>query len=75
MANITAALLFAAMHLPQAMLFVGLTPAVVLLVFIGNGLPGVVFGWIYWCEGLGAAMLAHTSADFILHAVVPLLSQ
>jgi membrane protease YdiL (CAAX protease family) len=74
MANVAAALLFATMHLPQAMLFVGLTPAVVLLVFLGNGLPGVVFGWLYWRKGLGAAMVAHVAADIILHAVVPLFS-
>jgi membrane protease YdiL (CAAX protease family) len=74
-ANIVAALLFAALHLPQAILFVGLTLPVVLLVFIGNGLPGMVFGWLYWRKGLGAAMLAHFTADIVLHVVLPLFAK
>jgi membrane protease YdiL (CAAX protease family) len=38
-----------------------------------NGIGGIVFGWLYWKRGLLAAMLAHFSADVVLHVVVPLL--
>jgi hypothetical protein len=38
-----------------------------------NGLVGVVFGWLYWRYGLLAAMIAHFSADVVLHTLAPLL--
>ena len=38
-----------------------------------NGIGGIVFGWLYWKRGLLAAVLAHFSADVVLHVVVPLL--
>ena len=37
------------------------------------GVGGVVFGWLYLKRGLLAAMLAHFSADMVLHVAVPLL--
>ena len=40
-----------------------------------NGIGGIVFGWLYWKRGLLAAMLAHFSADIVLHVVTPLLTQ
>jgi membrane protease YdiL (CAAX protease family) len=74
-ANVLAALLFAAMHLPQAAGLIGLTPAVLLIVFVGNGVPGVVFGWLYWRKGLVAAMVSHFMIDVVLKVVVPLLER
>jgi hypothetical protein len=71
--NVLAALLFGAMHLPQAAGLIGLTPAVVALVFIGNGFPGIVFGWLYWRKGLIAAIVSHFVIDVVLKVVVPLL--
>jgi membrane protease YdiL (CAAX protease family) len=72
-ANVLAAILFGAIHLPQAALFFGLSAPVVAYTLLGNGLPGVVLGWLYWRRGLVAAMLAHFSADCVLHGIVPLL--
>jgi hypothetical protein len=34
-----------------------------------NGIAGLVFGWLYWRNGLVAAMVAHTSADVVLHVL------
>ena len=39
-----------------------------------NGVAGVAFGWLYWKRGLEMAMLAHFSADIVLHVIAPLLS-
>jgi len=73
-ANLLAALIFAAIHLPQAHALLGLSTRILLLVFLGNGLPGLVFGWLYWRRGLVAAMLAHFGLDLVLKVFIPLLS-
>jgi membrane protease YdiL (CAAX protease family) len=72
-ANLLAALLFAAMHLPQAQALLGLSGPIILFVLVGNGLPALVFGWLYWHRGLLSAMLAHFSFDLVLKVVLPLL--
>lgn len=72
-ANVLAALTFAAMHLPQAKAFYGLTTMMVLVVMVGNGVPGVLFGWLFRRFGLIAAMVAHFSADVVLHVIGPMI--
>ncbi len=71
--NALAALLFGAMHLPQAALIYGLTGPIVAFTLLGNAIPGLVFGWLYWKRGLAAAMVSHCLADVVLKAVLPLL--
>jgi hypothetical protein len=72
-AIVTAALLFGAGHLPTTAAVLPLTPLVITRALVLNGIGGIVFGWLYWKRGLLAAMLAHFSADVVLHVVVPLL--
>jgi membrane protease YdiL (CAAX protease family) len=72
-ANVLAALAFAAMHLPQAKAFYGLSTLMILVVMVGNGVPGVVFGWLFRRFGLVSAMVAHFSADVVLHVVGPMI--
>jgi hypothetical protein len=71
-ANAIAALLFGALHLPQAALIAGLSPPVVAFTLIGNGIAGLAFGWLYWKHGLVSAMAAHFSTDIVLHVIAPL---
>jgi membrane protease YdiL (CAAX protease family) len=71
--NVVAAVLFGAIHLPQAALLIGLNPALVAFVLLANALPGIVFGWLYWRRGLVAAMVSHCAADVVLKVVLPLL--
>ncbi len=73
-ANLLAALMFGALHLPQAHLLLGLTGPVVAFVLIGNGVPGLVWGWLYRRDGLVAAMISHTVADLVMKCIYPLLS-
>ncbi|MBN2472033.1 MAG: CPBP family intramembrane metalloprotease [Anaerolineae bacterium] len=70
-ANVLAALLFGAGHLGAASSLTRLTPGVIGLVLLLNGIGGLVFGWLYWQHGLLAAMLAHFSADVVLHVIAP----
>lgn len=71
-ANIVAAVLFGVAHLPQfALMASGLPLAVVSLVLLQNGVVGLIFGWLYWQQGLLAAMLAHITADIVIHVIIP----
>ena len=73
-AIVATALLFGAGHLPTTAAMLPLTPLVIARALLLNGIGGVLFGWLYWKRGLLAAMLAHFSADIVLHVVAPLLS-
>ncbi len=57
---VLAALVFAVGHLPALYALVP-RPALALIaaVLVGNAVPGVLFGWLFWRRGLEAAMLAH----------------
>lgn len=72
-ANLAAALLFGLGHLPATAGLVPLTGVVVVRAVVLNGIPGLVFGHLYWRRGLEAAMAAHFSADVVLHVLVPLM--
>ena len=72
-AIVVTALVFGIGHLPATAAVLPLTPLVVARALLLNGLGGLLFGWLYWRRGLLAAMLAHFSADVVLHVVVPLL--
>ncbi len=73
LALLLAALLFGAGHLPAAQQIWGLAAVVVSRTLLLNGIAGVVFGWLYWKRGLEMAILAHFSADIVLHVAAPLL--
>ncbi len=71
-ANILAAVLFGLGHLPTTSLLVPLTPLIIMRAIILNGVIGVVCGWLYWKRGLESAMVAHFSADLVLHVLLAL---
>ncbi|RUS97633.1 abortive infection protein [Dulcicalothrix desertica PCC 7102] len=69
-ANIIAALLFGALHLPlTAQIYKELIPIIVLNIIILNTLAGTLFGWLYWKRGILAAVIAHFVADIVLHVI------
>ncbi|MET0289881.1 MAG: CPBP family intramembrane glutamic endopeptidase [Pseudoxanthomonas sp.] len=67
------ALLFGIGHLPPAVDLWGFNTVVLMRTLLLNGLAGVTFGWLYWRRGLEMAMLAHFSADLVLHVLAPLV--
>lgn len=69
LANVLAALLFGAGHLPATRMVTKLTPMVVARALVLNGIPGLACGYLYMRYGLEAAMLAHFSLDILLHLV------
>ena len=64
-ANIVAAILFAAGHLPATIMSIGLTPMIVLRCFALNGGYAVFFGRLYRKYGIQYAMLAHGGVHII----------
>jgi membrane protease YdiL (CAAX protease family) len=71
--TLLAALLFGLGHLPATAALVPLTPLVVARALALNGIAGAVFGWLYWRQGLSAAILAHVAGDLVLHVISPSL--
>ncbi len=71
-ANILAAILFGLGHLPTTALLVPLTPLIITRAVVLNGLIGIVCGWLFWKRGLESAMIAHFSADLVLHVLLAL---
>lgn len=65
-ANVIAAVLFAAGHLPATSLFFGtLTPLLLIRCFLLNGGFGLLFGWLYRKYGIQYSMLSHA----LLHII------
>ena len=65
-ANVLAAAVFAAGHLPAtALLFGRLTPLLLARCFLLNGGFGLFFGWLYRKHGIQYAMLGHVLAHMV----------
>jgi CAAX prenyl protease-like protein len=73
-ANLAAAVIFGALHLPALRLSgAPVTAGAVTAIIAGNTVPGLTFGWLYRRRGLEAAMLAHGAADVWLQGLLPAL--
>lgn len=65
-ANLIAATLFAAGHLPAtAQMFGEITPMILLRCFLLNGAGGLVFGYLYRKYGIQYSMMAHAGAHIV----------
>lgn len=65
-ANILAALLFSAGHLPSTLQMFGeITPMILLRCFLLNGAAGLVFGYLYRKYGIQYSMMAHAGAHIV----------
>jgi hypothetical protein len=74
--NHPSAILFGLGHLPATKAIVPLTPMIVVrAVVLKMALPGIAFGWLYWQYGLETAMVAHFSADILLHLISPMFAK
>jgi hypothetical protein len=75
-AGVLSAILFGLAHLPLArQLGIPIDAIGVIRIIIHNGVPGIVYGWLFWTFGLESAMLAHASADVVIKVLFPLVSQ
>ncbi len=64
-ANVIAAILFAAGHLPATAALLGLTPMIIVRCFLLNGGFGLLFGWLYRKYGLRYSMIAHGGCHIV----------
>lgn len=71
-ANILAAIIFGLGHLPAMATILPLTLLVVIRTVMLNMIGGITFGWLYQTRGLESAMVAHFSADVVLHVLLAL---
>jgi membrane protease YdiL (CAAX protease family) len=69
-ANIIAAVIFGLGHLPATKgMGLPLNSFVITRAIVLNGVAGLAFGWLYWTRGLESSMIAHFSADIVLHVL------
>lgn len=73
--NIAVALLFGLGHMPAAARIMPITSMTTLYILSLNGIAALLFGYLYWRRGLEAAMVAHFSADIVLHVIGPFFSR
>lgn len=72
-ANIITAIIFGLGHLPATVaLGLPMNTFIVTRALVLNGIAGIAFGWLYWTYGLESAMIAHFSADIVLHVLFAL---
>jgi membrane protease YdiL (CAAX protease family) len=71
---ILSSVLFGLGHLPITGEVTAITAAIVVRAILLNGVPGIIFGWLYWKKGLESAMIAHFSADVVIHVIVPVVA-
>ena len=64
-ANVIAAMLFAAGHLPATVMSIGLNPIIIFRCFLLNGGAGLLFGRLYRKYGIHYAMIGHALAHVV----------
>ena len=64
-ANVIAAILFAAGHLPTTFLTIGNSAMIIFRCLLLNGIFGLAFGWLYRKWGLRYAMIAHGGCHIV----------
>lgn len=65
--NILVAMIFGLGHLPALFKIAPPSGFEIFRVLLLNGIPGVVFGWLYWSRGFYAAVVAHFVTDLMIH--------
>ncbi len=68
--NIIVAIIFGLGHLPAVFKLITPSSLEIFRVLLLNGIPGIVFGWLYWSRGLWTAMTAHFVADLMIHVLL-----
>jgi hypothetical protein len=68
-ANLISALLFAAGHLPATLQTMDSSPIILFRCFALNGVPGLLFGFLYQKYGLRYSMIAHGGCHLVSKAI------
>ncbi|MCH9633558.1 MAG: hypothetical protein S4CHLAM7_02860 [Chlamydiae bacterium] len=68
--NVLVAVVFGLGHLPAAFKLAAPSSFEIFRILLLNGIPGVVFGWLYWSRGLWTSMVAHFVTDVVIHVTL-----
>lgn len=68
--NIIVSIIFGLGHLPAALKLINPSYFEIFRILLLNGIPGMVFGWLYWSKGLWTAMVAHFVTDLMIHVLL-----
>jgi hypothetical protein len=69
LASVIVAVIFGLGHLGAASMMMPITAMVVLAALVLNGIASLVFSHLYWKHGLESAIIAHFSADIVIHVI------
>jgi len=70
-AIIISAILFGVLHLPATASITPITPLIIVRAIALNAIIGLLCGWLFWQYGFATAVIAHLSADVVLHLMTP----
>ncbi|GHV88470.1 abortive infection protein [Spirochaetia bacterium] len=70
-AIIISSVIFGLGHLGITNAMTAVTSALIIRAVLLNGVVSVIFSILYWKKGLESAMIAHFSADIVLHILIP----
>jgi len=68
------AVIFGLGHLPATLVTNQFSLLILARAVLLNGISAMIFGYLYWKRGLESSIMAHFSADLILHIILPLVS-
>ncbi|MFW9806921.1 MAG: type II CAAX prenyl endopeptidase Rce1 family protein [Candidatus Thorarchaeota archaeon] len=67
---ILSVLVFSLLNLSTIGLAMEITSIIVIRAIVLNGIPAVIFGWLYWKQGIESAIVAHIFADITIHVIL-----
>lgn len=70
---LTTSIIFGILHLSATALITTLTFKIILRAILLNGIPGIIFGWLYWKKSFELAIMTHFFTDICLHLLLPIL--
>ncbi len=68
--NVFVAIIFGLGHLPAALKLTTPSAFEIFRILLLNGIPGMIFGWLYWSRGIWTAMVAHFVTDLMIHVLL-----
>jgi len=69
-AILSSAIIFGLGHLPATLVTNQFSLIILARAIVLNGIPGAIFGYLYWKRGLESSMMSHFSSDLIVHVIL-----
>jgi len=69
-AILSSAIIFGLGHLPATLVTNQFSLIILARAIVLNGIPGTIFGYLYWKRGLESSIMSHFSSDLIVHVTL-----